>query len=83
VAELSTQDRNKLKDSDFAYIDRKGERHLPIHDEEHVRNAISRWNQTDFESAEARENARKSILSAARKHSIEVADDDWIAKKAK
>ncbi|HLZ07971.1 MAG TPA: DUF6582 domain-containing protein [Chloroflexota bacterium] len=83
MAELSTRDRSKLRDSSFAYIDKKGERHLPIHDEEHVRNAIARWNQTDFESAEAKEKARKSILSAARKYSIAVADDDKIAKKAK
>ena len=83
MAELSTKDRSKLKDSDFSSIDRNGERHLPTHDEEHVRNAISRWNQTDFESAEARDRARKSILSAAKKYSIAVADDDRIAKKAK
>ena len=82
MAELSAKDRSKLKDSECAYIDKKGERHLPIHDEEHVRNAISRWNQTDFESAEAKEKARKSIVSAAKKYSIAIADDDRIAKKA-
>ena len=41
MAELTTEQRERLKASDFAYVDRSGERHLPIHDEEHVRNAIA------------------------------------------
>jgi hypothetical protein len=80
MAELTTKQRERLKDSDFAYIDREGQRHLPIHDEEHVRNAIARWNQTDFESADAKEEARKKILRAARKFDVEVSDDDKVAR---
>jgi hypothetical protein len=80
MAELTTTQRERLKDSDFAYIDKDGERHLPIHDESHVRNAIARWNQTDFESAEAKEEARKKILRAAKKLGIEVAEDDKIVR---
>ena len=56
MAELSTAQRERLHDSSFAYIDKTGERHLPINDEEHVRNAISRFSQTDFEDAEARQH---------------------------
>ena len=52
----------------------------PIHDESHVRNAIARFNQTDFESAAAKEKARKKILAAAKKHDIEVADDANVSK---
>jgi hypothetical protein len=81
VAELSQKDRKQLADTNFAYIDKAGERHLPIHDEEHVRNAIARWNQTDFESSAAKEGARLKILSAAKKHGIAISDDDKIAKK--
>ncbi len=80
MAELTTKQRERLKDSEFAYVDREGERHLPIHDEEHVRNAISRWNQTHFESAAAKEEARRKILAAARRHGIDVSEDDKIAK---
>ena len=80
MAELTTTQRERLKDSDFAYIDKDGERHLPIHDESHVRNAIARWNQTDFESAEAKEEARKKILRAAKTFGIEVAEDDKIVR---
>ena len=80
MAELTTTQRERLKDSDFAYIDEAGERHLPIHDEEHVRNAIARWNQTHFESAEAKEEARRKILRAAKELDIEVSDDDKVAR---
>ena len=51
--ELTTADRDGLDRGDFAYVDRgRGER-LPIHDKEHVRNAVSRWNQTHFENPAA------------------------------
>ena len=80
MAELSTAQRDKLKDEQFAYIDKNGERHLPIHDEEHVRNALARWNQTDFESTAAKEGARKKILRAAKKFGIEVSEDDKVVK---
>ena len=80
MAELDTKDRNKLNKSQFAYVDKDGGEHLPIHDESHVRNAMARWNQTDFDSATAKETARKKIVSAAKRHGIEVADDDNVAK---
>jgi hypothetical protein len=82
MPQLTTQQRKQLKKSDFAYVDRQGEGHLPIHDETHVRNAIARWNQTDFESDAAKEAARKKILDAARKHGIEVETDDKIRRGA-
>ena len=81
MAELTTRGRAHIKKSNFAYVDRSGEGHLPIHDESHVRNAMARWNQTDFESARAKETARKKIVAAAHKHGIEVSDDDKVAKR--
>jgi hypothetical protein len=83
MAELSTQERNRLKDDQFAYIDKDGERHLPIHDEEHVRNAIARFGQTHFESAQAKERAAKAVLKAARKHDVEVSEDDDVMRAAR
>jgi hypothetical protein len=83
MATLSTKDRDKLRSSQFAYVDKEGGEHLPIHDESHVRNAIARFNQTEFESAAAKERARKKVLAAAKKHGIEVDDDANIAKPAK
>jgi len=83
MPELDTQDRNELRDSQFAYIDREGERHLPIPDESHVRNAIARFNQTGFESKAAKKRAADKILEAAERHGIEVDEDSDVAKAAK
>lgn len=83
MAELDTADRNRLRRSQFAYVDSNGEGHLPIPDESHVRNAIARFNQTAFESVAEKEKARKKILAAAKKHGIEVDGDDRIAKPAR
>jgi hypothetical protein len=80
MATLDTQDRDKLRSTQFAYVDKKGEEHLPINDASHVRNAIARFNQTEFESKAAKERARKKILSAAKRYDVEVADDSNIAK---
>jgi hypothetical protein len=82
MADLDTKDRKKLSKRQFAYVDKDGEGHLPINDESHVRNAIARWNQTDFPSKTAKEQARRKILAAARRHKIEVSDDDRVAKPA-
>jgi hypothetical protein len=83
VAELDAEDREKLRDSQFAYVDKEGGRHLPINDESHVRNAMARFNQTEFESVAAKERARKKVVAAARKHGVEVDEDDNVAKPAR
>ena len=83
MAELTTQARDRLRDSSFAYIDREGERHLPINDADHVRNAISRFNQTDFQSKTAKHAAARRILDAAKRYDIEVDDASDVAKAAK
>ena len=83
MATLDTKDRDRLRDSSFAWIDKDGERHLPINDESHVRNAIARFNQADFDETGAKRSAAKKILAAARRHGIEVDDDDEVAKAAR
>jgi hypothetical protein len=80
MATLDTRDRDKLRSSQFAYVDKEGGEHLPINDESHVRNAIARFNQTEFESQAAKERARKKILSAAKRHGIDVDEDSNITK---
>jgi hypothetical protein len=83
MPELDTKDREELRDSQFAYIDAEGERHLPIPDESHVRNAIARFSQTGFESKAAKKRAADKILKAADRHGIEVDEDSDVAKAAK
>ena len=70
MPQLSAKSRAQLRDAAFAYIDSKGRRRLPIHDEAHVRNALARFNQTKFEDDAARERARKKLLTAAKKYGI-------------
>ena len=80
MPELDAKDREQLDKDEFAYVDSDGGEHLPINDESHIRNAMARWNQTHFESKEKKEDARKKILAAAKRHGIDVDPDDKIAK---
>jgi hypothetical protein len=75
MAQLDADDRDDLRKDQFAYVDRDGGEHLPIHDESHVRNAIARFNQTDFQSDNAKDEARRKILRAAKRFGIEVDED--------
>jgi hypothetical protein len=80
MATLDAQDRDNLRSSQFAYVDKEGGEHLPLNDAAHVRNAMARFNQTEFESQAAKERARKKILAAAKRHDIEVDPDANISK---
>jgi hypothetical protein len=82
VAQLTETGRKHIARKNFAYVDKEGGEHLPIHDEEHVRNAIARFDQTAFESAQAKEKARRKVLATAKRYGIEVAKDDKIAKRS-
>ena len=79
---LREKQRKSMPKSVFAYVDGSGKGHLPLNDESHVRNAMARFNQTDFESKTDKEHARRKILAAARKHGIEVSKSDKVAKSA-
>jgi class 3 adenylate cyclase len=67
---LSATARARLPDTAFAYIDSQGRRRLPINDVSHVRNALARFDQVDFENDAARERARERLLRAAKRHGI-------------
>lgn len=81
-ADLTAAQRDKLKDASFAYIDSKGNRHLPIHDAVHVRAALARFDQTEFESEDAKKAAYEKILAAAKRFGVDVSDDDKAKVKA-
>jgi class 3 adenylate cyclase len=70
VAGLTEKQRAKLPRSAFAYVDSHGRRRLPIYDEAHVRSALSRFNQVQFETDADREAARTSLLRAAKRYGI-------------
>ena len=83
MAELDTKDRATMDKRKFAYVDEEGARHLPINDDSHIRNAMARFSQTDFESGAKKETARKKIVKAAKRRGIRVAKDDNVAKSRK
>jgi class 3 adenylate cyclase len=70
VATLRSAKRSELRDNAFAYVDSRGRRRLPIHDEAHVRNALARFSQVLFEDDAARDRARSRLLRAAKKYGI-------------
>lgn len=70
MATLDAKKRASLPNSAFAYVDSQGNRRLPINDEAHVRNALSRFNQVKFETEEARERAFRRLLKAATDYGI-------------
>jgi HK97 family phage prohead protease len=69
---LTAKERDKLNDSDFAYVDSDGEGHLPIHDEAHVRAALGRFSQTEFAADADKTKAAKAIVGAAKGFDIEI-----------
>jgi hypothetical protein len=81
MAELTTKARDRLRATQFAYVDADGGEHLPIHDAAHVRNAMARWNQTEFESQAAKERARRRIVTAAKRFDIEVDPESKVARR--
>jgi len=83
MPELSTDQRDRLRDSDFAYVDRDGGRHLPIHDAEHVRNAIARFGQTEFGGRSEKYSAARRILAAAKRYDIEVDEGSEVMRAAR
>jgi hypothetical protein len=80
MPELDSKAREALDHDQFAYVDRDGGEHLPIHDESHVRNAISRFSQTDFQSQNAKEEAARKIMRAAKRHGIQVDEDSDVVQ---
>ncbi len=67
---LGARERSQLPDSAFAYIDSLGKRRLPINDAAHVRNALARFGQVEFDDEGAKDKARTRLLRAAKKHGI-------------
>lgn len=82
MPELSEKQRDRLPDRDFAYVD-DDDRKLPVHDESHARNALARFDQTEFDSAEDRRTSAKKVLAAAKRFGIEVDPDDAVARAAR
>ena len=80
MSELSEKQRDHVDSDKFAF---PKERKEPIHDAEHVRNAIARFNQVKGVSDNERDAAWRRIKTAAKKHGVEMEEDSWHDLKAK
>jgi Family of unknown function (DUF6582) len=72
--ELSTEDRDKLPDSVYAFPDKRKE---PLTDADHVRNAIARFDQVKGVSDDEREVAFANIKKAAQHYGVEMSEASW------
>jgi hypothetical protein len=84
---LSTADKNKLDDKQFAF---PKERKEPLVDAKHVRNAVARFDQVEGVTDAERDRAWRRIEAAAKKFGVELEEKSWHelssggkAKKAK
>jgi len=71
---LSTAQKDRLPDKDFAF---PKERKEPLTDARHVRNAIARFDQVEGVSDAERDRAWKRILTAAKRHGVDVTEGSW------
>jgi len=72
--ELDADERNKLKDSTFAFPRVRKE---PLNDASHVRNAIARFDQVKDVSDSERDEAFTRIKRAAGKFGVEMTEKSW------
>jgi hypothetical protein len=74
MSQLDADDREELKDSDYAF---PKERKEPLCDADHVRNAVARFNQVEGVSDSERDEAWKRIQKAAKKFDVELSENSW------
>ena len=74
MSKLDAEDRDKLKDRQFAFPKQRKE---PIEDAAHVRAAVARFNQVKDVTEEERDEAWKRIQAAAKKFDVELNENDW------
>jgi hypothetical protein len=72
--ELSSNDRDKLPDSVYAFPDKRKE---PLTDADHVRNAIARFDQVKGVTDDERELAFANIKKAADHYNVDMTETDW------
>ena len=74
MSKITEAKRDHISDEAFAFPKESKE---PIHDAAHVRNAIARFNQVRGVTDAERDAAWKRIKAAAKKHNVELSEQDW------
>jgi hypothetical protein len=72
--DLSTQERDTLADSVFAFPRQRKE---PLTDGHHVQDALARFDQVEDISDADRDQAWANILAAAKYYGVEVREKSW------
>jgi hypothetical protein len=72
--ELSTNDREQLPDSVYAFPKQRKE---PLTDARHVRNALARFDQVEGVSDEDRDLAFANIRKAAEHYDVTIEEHSW------
>lgn len=72
--ELSTKEKNDLPESVFAF---PRQRKMPLTDDQHVRNALARFDQVQDVSDDERNLAFANIQKAAEHYGVEVHESRW------
>lgn len=78
-AKTKKVDGKDLNASDFAHVGDKNDPStwkLPIHDADHVRNALARFNQVKGLSADEKKAAWSKITAAAKKFGIQISEEN-------
>lgn len=74
MADLTTEERHHLPDTDFAF---PKERKEPIENGSHVRDAVARFDQVEGVTNQERDEAWKRIQRAANKFGVHLHESDW------
>ena len=74
MSKLDAEDRNELKDSQYAF---PKERKEPIENAKHVRAAMARFDQVEGVSDKEKDEAWERIKKAARKFGVDVHEKSW------
>lgn len=74
MSNITDASRDHIADQNFAF---PKERKEPMHDASHVRNAIARFKQVQGVTDSERDAAWKRIKTAAKKHKIDLKEQDW------
>jgi hypothetical protein len=86
--DLSETDKKSMPESSFAFVDKKGGKHLPVHDAGHTQAAMGRFSSTDFSDAKgdpekAKAKAAGKIKAAAGKFGMDVDSKSDVGVAAK
>jgi hypothetical protein len=74
MTKLNTQERSEISSTTFAFPKQRKE---PLEDANHVRNAISRFDQVQDVSDTERDEAWHRIKAAAKKFGVELKEESW------